>query len=206
MINYLVGRLESKRAPYVVVEVNGVGYEIQVSLSALGSMPDEGGDVKLLTHFVVREDAQLLYGFVDSHERQLFRSLIKVNGVGPKLALAILSGMNVDLFTRLIMASDVVALTRLPGVGKKTAQRLIIEMKDRLPEWKDKIENLDESNNNIDYNNSKQAKIMGEAEAALVALGYKSNEASKVLDKLDFSLIDSSESAIRLALQAMLRV
>ena len=148
MINYLVGRLELKKAPFVVLEVNGIGYEIQVSLNAFGSMPDKGEDVKLLTHFVVREDAQLLYGFIDSNERQLFRSLIKVNGVGPKLALAILSGMTVDVFTRFILSSDVAALTKLPGVGKKTAERLIIEMKDRLSEWQDKIENLDDDVNN----------------------------------------------------------
>lgn len=206
MINYLVGRLELKKAPFVVLEVNGIGYEIQVSLNAFGSMPDKGEDVKLLTHFVVREDAQLLYGFVDSNERQLFRSLIKVNGVGPKLALAILSGMTVDVFTRFILSSDVAALTKLPGVGKKTAERLIIEMKDRLSEWQDKIENLDDGGNNRESIDSKQRIIKEEAKAALVTLGYKLNEAEKALDKLDLTSIDSSESAIRMALQTMLKV
>ena len=206
MINYLVGRLELKKAPFVVLEVNGIGYEIQVSLNAFESMPDKGEDVKLLTHFVVREDAQLLYGFVDSNERQLFRSLIKVNGVGPKLALAILSGMTVDVFTRFILSSDVAALTKLPGVGKKTAERLIIEMKDRLSEWQDKIENLDDGGNNRESIDSKQRIIKEEAKAALVTLGYKLNEAEKALDKLDLTSIDSSESAIRMALQTMLKV
>jgi Holliday junction DNA helicase RuvA len=206
MINYLVGRLELKKAPFVVLEVNGIGYEIQVSLNAFGSMPDKGEDVKLLTHFVVREDAQLLYGFIDSNERQLFRSLIKVNGVGPKLALAILSGMTVDVFTRFILSSDVAALTKLPGVGKKTAERLIIEMKDRLSEWQDKIENLDDGVNNRESIDSKQRIIKEEAKAALVTLGYKLNEAEKALDKLDLTSIDSSESAIRMALQTMLKV
>ena len=206
MINYLVGRLESKKAPFVVLEVNGVGYEVQVSLNALESMPDAGCDVKLLTYLIVREDAHLLYGFADPHERELFKSLIKINGVGPKLALAILSGMNTDLFTSFIVAGDVTALTKLPGVGKKTAQRLIIEMKDKLPEWQVKIGSSDGKMKKIESVSSKQVIIRSEAEAALVALGYKSSEASKALDKLEFSTIESSESAIRLALQTMLKV
>ena len=206
MINYLVGRLESKKAPFVVLEVNGVGYEVQVSLNALESMPDTGGNVKLLTYLIVREDAHLLYGFADLHERELFKSLIKINGVGPKLALAILSGMNTDLFTSFIVAGDVTALTKLPGVGKKTAQRLIIEMKDKLPEWQVKIGSSDGKMKKIESVSSKQVIIRSEAEAALVALGYKSIEASKALDKLEFSTIESSESAIRLALQTMLKV
>ena len=132
MISFLVGELVVKSAPALVLDVNGVGYEVQASLTTFATLPPLGARVKLLTHFVVREDAQLLYGFADHAERKLFCALIKVNGVGPKLALAILSGMDVRGFARCILANDLKSLTCLPGVGKKTAERLVIEMKDRI--------------------------------------------------------------------------
>ena len=162
-----------------------------------------GAEIKLLTHFVVREDAQLLYGFADQSERQLFRTLIKINGVGAKLALAILSGMDAAAFSHCIIASDVASLTRLPGVGKKTAERLIVEMKDRLQEWH--VDLPAEQIGGAGSTSSSQSMILAEAETALIALGYKPVEASKSLAKLDFSEIDSSEAAIRAALKTMLK-
>ena len=203
MISYLVGQLVEKSTPWLVIEVNGVGYDVQASLNTFTDLPALGAEIKLLTHFVVREDAQLLYGFADQSERQLFRTLIKINGVGAKLALAILSGMDAAAFSHCIIASDVASLTRLPGVGKKTAERLIVEMKDRLQEWH--VDLLAEQVDGAGSTSSSQSTILAEAETALIALGYKPVEASKSLAKLDFSEIDSSEAAIRAALKTMLK-
>ena len=203
MISYLVGQLVEKSTPWLVIEVNGVGYDVQASLNTFTDLPALGAEIKLLTHFVVREDAQLLYGFADQSERQLFRTLIKINGVGAKLALAILSGMDAAAFSHCIIASDVASLTRLPGVGKKTAERLIVEMKDRLQEWH--VDLPAEQIGGEGSTSSSQSMILAEAETALIALGYKPVEASKSLAKLDFSEIDSSEAAIRAALKTMLK-
>jgi len=205
MISFLSGTLIEKAAPFLTIDVNGVGYEVQASLNTFSVLPKKGEAIRLLTHFVVREDAQLLYGFADSAERQLFRTLIKVNGVGPKLALAILSGMDAASFSRCVLAGDVVALTRLPGVGKKTAERLIVEMKDRLREWH--LETASLLDGDIDGQDAgiSQSVMLSEAENALIALGYKPVEASKALAKLDLSAINSSESAIRAALKTMLQ-
>ena len=203
MISYLVGQLVEKSTPWLVIEVNGVGYDVQASLNTFTDLPALGAEIKLLTHFVVREDAQLLYGFADQSERQLFRTLIKINGVGAKLALAILSGMDAAAFSHCIIASDVASLTRLPGVGKKTAERLIVEMNDRLQEWH--VDLPAEQIGGAGSTSSSQSMILAEAETALIALGYKPVEASKSLAKLDFSEIDSSEAAIRAALKTMLK-
>ena len=203
MISYLVGQLVEKSTPWLVIEVNGVGYDVQASLNTFTDLPALGAEIKLLTHFVVREDAQLLYGFADQSERQLFRTLIKINGVGAKLALAILSGMDAAAFSHCIIASDVASLTRLPGVGKKTAERLIVEMKDRLQEWH--VDLPAEQIGGACSTSSSQSMILAEAETALIALGYKPVEASRSLAKLDFSEIDSSEAAIRAALKTMLK-
>ena len=203
MISYLVGQLVEKSTPWLVIEVNGVGYDVQASLNTFTDLPALGAEIKLLTHFVVREDAQLLYGFADQSERQLFRTLIKINGVGAKLALAILSGMDAAAFSHCIIASDVASLTRLPGVGKKTAERLIVEMKDRLQEWH--VDLPAEQIGGAGSTSSSQSMILAEAETALIALGYKPVEASKSLAKLDFSEIDSSEAVIRAALKTMLK-
>ena len=203
MISYLVGHLVEKSTPWLVIEVNGVGYDVQASLNTFTDLPPLGAEIKLLTHFVVREDAQLLYGFANQSERQLFRTLIKINGVGAKLALAILSGMDAAAFSHCIIASDVASLTRLPGVGKKTAERLIVEMKDRLQEWH--VDLHAEQIGVEGSTSSSQSVILAEAETALIALGYKPVEASKSLAKLDFSEIDSSEAAIRAALKTMLK-
>lgn len=207
MIGFLIGKLVDKAAPHITIDVNGVGYELQASLTTFASLPAMGENVKLLTHFVVREDAQLLYAFADAVERKLFRTLIKVNGVGPKLALAILSGMDVTAFNRCILANDVKSLTRLPGVGKKTAERLIIEMKDRMQEWQQDGNAIpvlmNQSNGSVVSDNPTQAVILAEAETALITLGYKPVEASKAIAKLDDSQTSSAEDAIRAALRGM---
>lgn len=203
MIGFLFGELVEKSAPYLVLDVAGVGYEIQASLTTFTQLPALGESVKLLTHFVVREDAQLLYGFVDAVERKLFRALIKVNGVGPKLALAILSGMDVKAFNRCVLSNDIKSLTQLPGVGKKTAERLIIEMKDRMKEWQtDDITQPTGVSGAIENNT---ATMAAEAETALIALGYKPVEASKAVARLDLKKIGSAEEVIRSALQTMLK-
>ena len=206
MISFLVGELVVKSAPALVLDVNGVGYEVQASLTTFATLPALGARVKLLTHFVVREDAQLLYGFADHAERKLFCALIKVNGVGPKLALAILSGMDVRGFARCILANDLKSLTCLPGVGKKTAERLVIEMKDRMHDW----QAGDVSDHELDIADDNRSGgghniLEAEAETALIALGYKPVEASKAIAKLDFDQLNTAEDAIRAALQATLR-
>jgi Holliday junction DNA helicase RuvA len=204
MIGYLAGRLVEKTPTQLSIDVNGVGYEVQASLTTYAALPDIGDPIKLLTHFVVREDAQLLYGFAEINERKLFRALIKISGVGPKLALAILSGMDVAAFNRCVLAGDSKSLTRLPGVGKKTAERLIVEMKDRMPEWHDELSQSDGENIQAGAPLNAEAVILAETETALIALGYKPVEASKAVAKLAGSQLDSAETAIRAALQAML--
>lgn len=198
MIAFLKGQLASKSAPFLVIDVNGVGYEVQASLTTFAALPAIGESVHLLTHFVVREDAQLLFGFSEESERTLFRALIKVNGVGPKLALAILSGMESSAFAKCILEQDIKSLVRLPGVGKKTAERLVVEMKDRMAEWSALSESTDEP---ATLSNS---TIIAEAETALVALGYSPTEASKVINRFDIKDFSETEDLIRAALQAML--
>ena len=135
MIGRIRGVLVLKQPPDILVEVGGVGYEIQVPMTTLFQLPEVGAEVSLVTHFVVREDAQLLYGFIDERDRGLFRQLIKVSGVGPKLALTILSGMDSSSFARCVQRDDIASLVALPGVGKKTAERLLVEMRDKLKDW-----------------------------------------------------------------------
>ena len=135
MIGSIRGVLVQKQAPLILVDVAGVGYELQVPMTTLFQLPELGSEVSLVTHFVVREDAQALYGFVEEGDRSLFRQLIKVNGVGPKLALTILSGMDAKRFAYCVERDDLSSLTALPGVGKKTAQRLLVEMRDKLKDW-----------------------------------------------------------------------
>lgn len=135
MIGRIRGKLLEKQAPELLVDVNGVGYEIQAPMTTIYLLPALGETVELFTHLVVREDAHLLFGFASLRDRTLFRALIKVNGVGPKLALTILSGMDAQDFVRCVRDDDTAGLVRLPGVGKKTAERLLIEMRDRLRDW-----------------------------------------------------------------------
>lgn len=200
MISFVDGVLSSKSAPFLVVDVNGIGYELQASLSTFSSLPAIGQHCRLLTHFVVREDAQLLFGFADESERRLFRALIKINGVGPKLALAILSGMSASEFSQCIQAQDIKALVRLPGVGKKTAERLVVEMKDRMDEWSSGDETETAPDGKLSHND-----LLADAEAAMIALGYSPTEASKALSKQDISQFEDSEALIRSVLRTMLQ-
>jgi Holliday junction DNA helicase RuvA len=180
MIGMLRGKLIYRQAPDLMVDVHGVGYEVQASMTTFYDLPELNQEVTLHTHFIVREDAQILYAFSSVAERELFRTLLKVNGVGPKMALAIVSGMTVNEFAERVRAGDVTGLTRLPGVGKKTAERLIIEMRDRLPK--------------ADANAAADSKPMTErlplpvdleeeAVNALLALGYKPTEASRMISR-----------------------
>src|SRR6056300_646532 len=137
MIGQIRGILVEKKPPEILVDVGGLSYELQIPMSTAYQLPEVGSELRLHTHFVVREDAQLLYGFYELKDKTLFRALIRVNGVGPKMALAILSGMAADEFARTVRENDVAAMTRMPGIGKKTAERLIVEMRDRLTEWDD---------------------------------------------------------------------
>lgn len=196
MIARIRGTVLSKYASEVVVEVQGIGYEIHVPMSTSFNLPELGNEVILLTHFVVREDAQTLYGFSTDAERELFRKLIKVSGVGAKMAITILSGSSVDGFVQSVQDNDVAGLTRLPGIGKKTAERLIVEMRDKL---KGQITAGDQ----LPITGAGNAKA--EAVTALVALGYKAAEAERMVNKIIKQDPDaSSEVLIRAALRGTL--
>ncbi|WP_372882390.1 Holliday junction branch migration protein RuvA [Psychromonas sp.] len=207
MIGRLRGVLLEKQPPEVLIEVSGLGYEVQLPMSSFYALPDTGEEAIIYTHFVVREDAQLLYGFADKHERAMFRELIKVNGVGPKLALAILSGMSANQFVQCIHNDAVSTLVKLPGVGKKTAERLVVEMKDRLKNWtgadlltpeSDRMAFENELNNHGVNGDAKE-----EAISALVALGYKPALADKVIKQVYQEGMDC-EALIRSSLKSML--
>lgn len=201
MIGRIRGVLLDKQAPDILVDVQGVGYEIQAPMSTIYQLPPVGKEVVLHTHLVVREDAQLLYGFFSLQERSMFRSLIKVSGVGPKMALAILSGMAVDEFARTISKGDIAALTRMPGVGKKTAERLVVEMKDRLSDWGGELPPVD-----LPAGAPKgERQLTQEAETALIALGYKPQEAARLISSAlkGNPQITRSEELIRLALRSV---
>lgn len=201
MIGRITGILLEKQAPELLVDVGGIGYEIQVPMTTLYQMPEIGEKVTLHTHFVVREDAQLLYGFSALQERSLFRTLIKVNGVGPKLAVTILSGIDSSEFVRCVRDNDTATLVRLPGVGKKTAERLLVEMKDRLKDWHIDGTTANRDGAGIGASNAMQT----EAESALVALGYKPLEASKAITAVRGEEVETSEQLIRLALRNMVK-
>jgi Holliday junction DNA helicase RuvA len=196
MIGRLRGVILEKQPPELVIDVQGVGYELSAPMSTFFNLPLVNEEVTLFTHMVVREDAQLLYGFSSERERLLFRSLLKVNGVGAKLALTILSGSDVDTFARSVQEGDTASLTRLPGVGKKTAERLIVEMRDRLSEVSSAM------GLTVDMAASPAASggAKNEALEALVALGYKSAEADKMLRTLDLDGM-TTEQIIKQALQ-----
>ena len=191
MIGFLQGVILRKQPPHLLIEVHGVGYEVEAPMSTFYDLPDAGAEVTLFTHLVVREDAQVLFGFGTEAERRFFRSLIRVNGVGPKLALTILSGISVDGFARCVRENDTAALTRLPGIGKKTAERLVVEMRDRLDET------------GVPAAGAK-ANPRDEALSALISLGYKPQEASAMLQGIKETGL-SSEELIRRALQSALR-
>ncbi|MEW7865546.1 Holliday junction branch migration protein RuvA [Aeromonas diversa] len=185
MIGRLRGIVIEKLPPEVVLEVGGVGYEVHMPMSCFYDLPDIGKEASIYTHFVVREDAQLLYGFNHKQERALFRELIKANGVGPKLALAILSGMSASQFVLCVETEDITTLVKLPGVGKKTAERLVVELKDRLSGWVSQdlftpaAVKLPETSATL-----REPDAVEEAASALVALGYKPAQASQVVGKV----------------------
>lgn len=194
MIGFLEGRIASKSPPQLTIEVGGVGYEVEAPMSTFFHLPGVGGVVRLLTHLVVREDAHILYGFATEEERRLFRSLLKISGVGPKIALALLSGLNVEEFARCVQQQDAAALTRVPGIGRKTAERLLVEMRDRLTALGDADAAARPS----------AASPEGEAFDALVALGYRPAEASRLLRAVGPGT-HSTEELIRRALQSAAR-
>ena len=195
MIGFLEGHIASKAPPQLTIEVSGVGYEIETPMSTFFHLPPVGGAVRLLTHLVVREDAHVLYGFATEEERRLFRSLLKVSGIGPKIALALLSGMSVDAFAQCVQHQDAAALTRVPGIGRKTAERLLVEMRDRLGV-------LGEAPDTA--TRPPAASPAGEAFDALVALGYRPAEASRLLKAIGPGT-HSTEELIRRALQSAAR-
>ena len=198
MIGRLRGLLAWKQPPYLMIEAHGVGYELEASLTTFQTLPEVGAEVTLLTHLAVREDAHTLYGFASTAERSLFRNLIRVTGIGPRLALLILSGMSVELFGRCVREGDSASLTRLPGIGKKTAERLIIELRDRIGEL-----GLDPTAVVLPGGRAAAPAInpVDDAISALVALGYKLPEASRMVQSLETDGL-GSEAIIRLALQA----
>ncbi|OUS29282.1 Holliday junction DNA helicase RuvA [Gammaproteobacteria bacterium 45_16_T64] len=202
MIGRIAGILVEKQPPEMLVDVNGVGYEILAPMTTFYKMPLLNEKVGLFTHMVVREDAQLLYGFHDKQERTLFRTLIKVNGVGPKMALAILSGIETDEFVRCVESNDTASLVRIPGVGKKTAERLVIEMRDKLKSIDIAITKQGGGDQKLTA--SGQHSVTSDAESALIALGYKPAEASKAIQRLDVGGL-SSEEVIRMALKGMVK-
>jgi len=175
MIGRLRGTVLHKQAPDLLLDVGGVGYELLASMTTFIDLPEVNSEVTLFTHLIVREDAHTLFAFSSEKERALFRLLLKVNGVGPKMALAIVSGMTANEFATRIHSGDVSGLTKLPGVGKKTAERLIIEMRDRLPEPSDLSESGETSSQTA------PRKLEDEAVEALLALGYKPAQASKMV-------------------------
>jgi len=201
MIGRLRGLLAWKQAPTLLIDAHGVGYELEASLTTFQSLPEVGAEVVLLTHLVVREDAHALYGFANAAERSLFRHLIRVTGVGPRLALLILSGMSVAAFAHCVREGNATALTRLPGIGKKTAERLILELRDRIGE-----SGLEPITTALPDGRTGVAAVnpLDDAISALVALGYKLPEASRMVQSLETAEL-SSESIIRLALQASVR-
>ena len=204
MIGRIRGTLVQKQPPGALVEVGGVGYDIQVPMTTFYRLPELGVEVCLLIHFVVREDAQLLYGFLDEQDRSLFRALIKVNGVGPKLALTILSGMDSANFVRCVQRDDISSLMALPGVGKKTAERLLVEMRDKLKNLLAQAGGVELAS--VDgVATAAVTDIVADAEGALIALGYKPQLAARMVAAINDESIGDSEELIRRALRSTVR-
>ncbi len=200
MIGSLKGVIAAKQPPTFLIDVNGVGYEVLASMNTFYQLPSVGEEVSIHTHLVVREDALTLYGFHHLLERTLFRALIKINGVGPKMALAILSSIDPDGFVQCVSKNDVDSLVRIPGIGKKTAERLIIEMRDRLKDWP--MNNISLSSDNAGAGVVSMTSASQDAISALISLGYKAQDASRIISKIAKQNL-SSEEMIRLALQAI---
>lgn len=202
MIGRLKGILLTKQPPTLLLDVNGVGYEVDAPMTTFYQLPDVNQEVVLHTHLVVREDVQQLCGFATETERSMFRSLIRINGVGPKLALSILSAISADDFARCIQDNDTTTLVRLPGVGKKTAERLVIEMRDKLKGWQTDSSASNAPSGLIEV--SHKGNPVEEAVSALIALGYKAPQASRMVTHVDSQDL-SSEEIIRDALKASIQ-
>lgn len=196
MIGRLRGELAVKQPPDLLLDVAGVGYELHAPMSTFYALPEVGSAVTLFTHLQVRDDAHTLYAFISETERSLFRSLLKVNGVGAKMALAILSGMEAEAFRLCVLDSDVAALTRLPGVGRKTAERLVVEMRDRLGD-----EPLGGAGTEAAVRQTAGGNPVEDAVRALISLGYKPQEASRMVNGVE-TQDQASEDIIRMALKA----
>lgn len=197
MIGFLRGKLAVKHPPSLVVDVGGVGYELEAPMSTFYDLPAVGEDITLLTHLLVREDAHVLYGFGSEAERRLFRALLRISGVGAKMALGILSGISVEGFRRCVKTEDTATLVKVPGIGKKTAERLIMEMRDRLD-----LEQAGGAAGPVDTGG--QGSAGDEAYDALVALGYKPAEAVRMLKSVPKQGA-STEEIIRQALQGVVK-
>lgn len=195
MIGRLNGKLIEKQAPYLLIDVNGIGYEVETSMNTYFGLPEVGATVAIYCQLVVREDGHFLFGFKQKDEKQLFRALIKTSGVGPRLALSILSSMTVEQFLNAVRNNDTVNLVRIPGIGKKTAQRLILDLKDKLKDW-----GMDNDATQLPAGEGAQQ----EAISALVALGYKQAEAMRMVQSVNDGQ-EESEQLIRKALQATLK-
>ena len=202
MIGRLRGVIAEKHPPFLLVDVNGVGYELEAPMSTFYVLPESGKEVVLHTHLAVREDAHTLYAFATTEERTLFRTLIKVSGVGAKMALAILSGIGTDDFVRCVRDGDATSLTRAPGVGKKTAERLVVEMRDRLKDW-GAVAELPAGGGPAPAA-APAGGAVEDAVSALIALGYKPAEASKMVNAVESEGL-ASEEIIRLALQGVMK-
>jgi Holliday junction DNA helicase RuvA len=200
VIGRLRGTLAEKQPPHVIVDINGLGYELEVPMTTLYRLPSVGEPLTLHTHLVVREDAHLLYGFFEKRERELFRELIRLNGVGPKLALALMSGLEVDELVRCVQAQDTSVLVKIPGVGKKTAERLLVELKDRFKAW---VTVPGMSNLVVEPRaGGAVSSAENDAVSALISLGYKPQEASRAVSAIKEDGL-SSEDMIRRALKGM---
>jgi len=204
VIGRLRGTLLEKQPPELVLDVGGVGYELEAPLSTFYDLPAVGETATLYTHLIVREDAHLLYGFARESERRLFRVLLRVSGVGAKMALAVLSGMGADDFARSIESDDVTALTKVPGIGRKTAQRLIVEMRDRLDDDLRGVLPAATGTAAAEGEPAPGGASVGDAIAALVALGYRNAEADRMVRSVDTEGL-ATEDIIRRALQVSLR-
>jgi len=193
VIGFLKGRLAVKQPPMLMVDVNGVGYEMEAPMSTFYGLPATGEPVALFTHLVVREDAHILYAFGTDGERRLFRGLLKISGVGPKIALGILSGASVEDFLRIVEAEDIAMLTRIPGIGRKTAERVIIEMRDSVKKLSMPAAGAAGA--------ATLATPQSEAFSALIALGYKPPEVVRLLKSVDEPDLATTE-IIRRALKS----
>jgi Holliday junction DNA helicase RuvA len=195
MIGYLSGLLIQKQPPFLLLDVNGVGYELEAPMSTFYALPETQNQVSLYVHMVVREDAQLLFGFSDLPQRALFRSLIKINGVGPRVALAILSTLNTREFINCIRLEDAATLTRVPGIGKKTAERMIIDMRDRID-----VSEVGTATDNLPQQLEQADNPVEDAIGALMALGYKAPEANRAVNSVK-EKSEQRDDLIRNALQ-----